>query len=167
MTAGTTYAIWIDPWDDEYVITDDNGDSSAIWCVVDGYFENEEEVLMPYTVIFSDNCDLRGFHLGGNIDICREDKITNEDTCYSVVRIMGMSRGLKFHSERPSKVIIEEPEVIQPKYYDWLLRVVIPTGSRMCQYVYCGRINMYVFNNTKEFTQYIEHRRRSNADIKF
>jgi len=43
ITAGTKYAIWIDPWDNEYVITDNDGHSSSIWIFADGYFVIEEE----------------------------------------------------------------------------------------------------------------------------
>jgi len=148
-------------YDCGYVVVDEN--QYILRCYLSNKTIETEEIpgwcqIRKYTVIFSNNFDIHKIKLCGNVSISKYNRIQNENTCYSLVPIMGMSRGLKFYNQRPNLIIVYEPKVIPKNYYDWLLRIVIPTGARSCRYIHIGD-SRNTFDTSKEFGEFIRQQK--------
>lgn len=91
---------------------------------------------MSYTVIFSNTYDLSKVKLPGDTIMFTKKKIVTSTDAIQVLPIMSIPCGLKIKTQRPDRVIIEEPEVIPEGYKQWIVRKVIPVGCNGCTFSY-------------------------------
>ena len=74
-----------------------------------------------------------------NHPIFTKRKIAKDDICVTQIGLnVGICGGLKWKGHRPTLIIINETEDTL-KFKDWILRWIIPCGSKDCRFVYKGQ----------------------------